>query len=111
MRIKKSKFEQKLDEINTKKEPQESNDGYYDFMSNILEPILDSILSFTRILSAKKLIKEVALMKEKFRVGRKQHRVILDEKGHVVAVFEKGHEKTAKLCCELLNKASVNQHK
>ena len=39
----------------------------------------------------------------KYRVGRKQKRVILDESGHEVAVFVKGKEELAQRVCNILN--------
>jgi len=39
----------------------------------------------------------------KYRVGRKQNRVILDEKGDKVAECLKGNEDVAKQICDLLN--------
>ena len=39
----------------------------------------------------------------KYRVGRKQNRVILDEKGYKVAECLKGNEDVAKQICDLLN--------
>ena len=40
---------------------------------------------------------------KKFRVGRKQQRAILDEKGLEVALFHESQIELAKLTCELLN--------
>lgn len=40
----------------------------------------------------------------KYRLGRKQNRVILDENGYEVAQFNKKHTMEAKLCVELMNK-------
>ena len=39
----------------------------------------------------------------KYRVGRKQKRVILDENGHEVAICHKGKEEVAQQICDLLN--------
>ena len=39
----------------------------------------------------------------KYRVGRKQKRVILDKNGHEVAVCHKGKEEVAQQICDLLN--------
>lgn len=39
----------------------------------------------------------------KYRVGRKQKRVILDEHGHEVAICHKGKEEVAQKICDLLN--------
>ena len=39
----------------------------------------------------------------KYRVGRKQKRVILDENGYEVAICHKGKEEVAKQICDLLN--------
>lgn len=39
----------------------------------------------------------------KYRVGRKQKRVILDENGHEVAICHKGKEEAAQQICDLLN--------
>jgi len=39
----------------------------------------------------------------KYRVGRKQSRAILDEKGHEVILVNKGFEYTAQQLCDLLN--------
>lgn len=41
-----------------------------------------------------------------YRVGKKQNRALLDDKGHEVALFNKGQEELAKKVCELLNKES-----
>ena len=38
-----------------------------------------------------------------YRIGKKQRRALLDESGHLVALFEKGQEELAVLTCELLN--------
>lgn len=40
----------------------------------------------------------------KFRVGRKQKRVILDENGHEVAIFNRKNTHLAQVCCDSLNK-------
>ena len=40
----------------------------------------------------------------KYRVGRKQKRVILDKNGHEVAICHKGNEELAQQICDLLNK-------
>ena len=42
-----------------------------------------------------------------YRVGRKQNRVILDEKGHVLAVCEFGREEVAQQICDLLNEKGL----
>ena len=39
----------------------------------------------------------------KYRVGRKQKRALLDDKGCEVGLFKKGKEDLAKNVCELLN--------
>jgi len=39
----------------------------------------------------------------KYRVGRKQKRVILDENGNEVAICHKGKEEVAQQICDLLN--------
>ena len=39
----------------------------------------------------------------RYRVGRKQKRVILDENGHEVAICHKGKEELAQQICDLLN--------
>ena len=39
----------------------------------------------------------------KYRVGRKQKRVILDENGYEVAICHKGKEEVAQQICDLLN--------
>lgn len=39
----------------------------------------------------------------KYRVGRKQKRVILDENGHEVAICHKGKEEVAQQICDLLS--------
>tara|TARA_R110000803_G_scaffold154466_1_gene219249 strand:+ start:469 stop:678 length:210 start_codon:yes stop_codon:yes gene_type:complete len=39
----------------------------------------------------------------KYRLGRKQNRALLDDKGHEVALFSKGQEDLAKKVCKLLN--------
>ncbi len=39
----------------------------------------------------------------KYRVGKKQKRVILDENGHEVAICHKGKEEVAQQICDLLN--------
>lgn len=38
-----------------------------------------------------------------FRVGRKQGRSVLDNKGHEVVIFPMGHELMAKNYCDFLN--------
>jgi len=38
-----------------------------------------------------------------YRIGRKQKRALLTGKGHLIALFEKGQEDLAELCCNLLN--------
>lgn len=40
----------------------------------------------------------------KYRIGRKQKRVILDEYGHEVAIFNRKNSHLAQLCCDSLNK-------
>lgn len=38
-----------------------------------------------------------------YRVGKKQKRALLTKDGHLIALFEKGHEGLAELTCKLLN--------
>jgi hypothetical protein len=38
-----------------------------------------------------------------YRLGRKQKRVILDENGHEVAIFNKEYKHLAQATCDLLN--------
>jgi len=48
----------------------------------------------------------------KYRIGRKQKRVILDEQGLEIAIFFKGHEELAQQTCDFLNtrKSNVCNH-
>ncbi len=46
-----------------------------------------------------------------FRVGRKQGRAILDDKGYEVALFKEGKEDLCKTVCELLNSQNKNTTK
>lgn len=39
----------------------------------------------------------------KYRLGRKQNRVILNETGHEVVIFHKGNEKLAERVCKFMN--------
>jgi len=48
---------------------------------------------------------------KKFRVGRKQQRAILDEKGLEVALFHESQIELAKLTCKLLNNHYKNKGK
>lgn len=43
-----------------------------------------------------------------YRVGKKQKRAVLDSKGILVVLFEKGKEDMAKEYCEFLNKKTQN---
>ena len=47
----------------------------------------------------------------KYRVGKKQKRVILDEKGYEVAICHKGNEEVAQQICDLLNKHGLVSEK
>lgn len=39
----------------------------------------------------------------KYRIGKKQKRALLDNKGNLVALFEKGQEELAQQVCDILN--------
>jgi hypothetical protein len=39
----------------------------------------------------------------KYRLGKKQSRALLDDKGHEVALFSKGKEGLAEKVCDLIN--------
>ena len=43
----------------------------------------------------------------KYRVGRKQKRVILDENGNEIAICHKGKEEVAQQICDLLNELGL----
>ena len=47
----------------------------------------------------------------KYRVGKKQNRAILNDKGVEVAICHKGQEGLAEKICELLNNNENNKHK